>query len=132
MPPAICIPAGGVHKQFCVADKPKDTTMWSKDRTAKQDDEWKPGTSFTSDQLLQVGRDLFLAATDTTSTSVGWILLYLCKHKCVQEKVQKELDVVLDKDGVLATNLVNNFPYFRAVLQVSINVQKRRLTYMMS
>ena len=36
--------------------------------------------------------DLFLAGSETTSTSLTWTLLYLIRFPSIQEKLQKEID----------------------------------------
>ena len=39
--------------------------------------------------------DLFLAGTETTSTTLAWAVLYMVREQEVQKKVQEELDRVV-------------------------------------
>ncbi|KFM59364.1 putative cytochrome P450 516B1, partial [Stegodyphus mimosarum] len=43
---------------------------------------------------------LFLAASDTIFSSLGWLLRLMSKHRDIQQKVYTELMEVLGKDGI--------------------------------
>uniref|UniRef100_A0A8C4TJN3 Cytochrome P450, family 2, subfamily V, polypeptide 1 n=1 Tax=Erpetoichthys calabaricus TaxID=27687 RepID=A0A8C4TJN3_ERPCA len=60
--------------------------------------------------------DLFVAGTETTSTTLRWALLYLMKYQDVQEKVQKEIDAVLGRDQPPSMQDRTNLPYTDAVI----------------
>jgi long-chain fatty acid omega-monooxygenase len=42
--------------------------------------------------------DLFIAGTETTSTSLLWLILLLATHPDIQEKVQQEIDEHVPRD----------------------------------
>ena len=42
--------------------------------------------------------DLFVAGSETTSTTIRWSVLYLINNPDVLAKVQKEIDEVVPKD----------------------------------
>ena len=42
--------------------------------------------------------DLFIAGTETTSTSLLWLVLLLASHPEIQEKVQQEIDAHVPRD----------------------------------
>ncbi|XP_075895316.1 cytochrome P450 2J5-like [Nelusetta ayraudi] len=53
---------------------------------------------FTCSNIVLCSMDLFLAGTETTSTTMLWALVYLIKHPDIQEKVQAEIDRVIGQD----------------------------------
>ena len=42
--------------------------------------------------------DLFLAGSETTSTTLNWAVLYMLRYPEVQARVQEELDTVVGTD----------------------------------
>uniref|UniRef100_A0A8C8W4Q0 Cytochrome P450 2J6-like n=1 Tax=Peromyscus maniculatus bairdii TaxID=230844 RepID=A0A8C8W4Q0_PERMB len=52
-------------------------------------------TSFNEENLIFSTLDLFLAGSETTSTTLRWALLYMALYPDVQEKVQTEIDRVI-------------------------------------
>ena len=42
--------------------------------------------------------DLFLAGSETTSTTLTWAVLYMVRYPRVQARVQEELDAVVGTD----------------------------------
>ena len=44
--------------------------------------------SFSEDELVYIVRDLFIAATDTTATTMNWAVMYIAGKKDVQDKVR--------------------------------------------
>ncbi|CAL1272966.1 unnamed protein product [Larinioides sclopetarius] len=59
---------------------------------------------------------LFLGASDTVYSSLGWLLRIMCKYKDVQEKVHAELMEILGKDGRAKYEERDKIPYTFAVL----------------
>ncbi|XP_055941700.1 uncharacterized protein LOC129971749 [Argiope bruennichi] len=59
---------------------------------------------------------LFLGASDTVFSSLGWLFRIMCKHKDIQEKVHTELMEVLGKDGRARYEERDKIPYTFAVL----------------
>ncbi|XP_010012181.1 PREDICTED: cytochrome P450 2C21-like isoform X3 [Nestor notabilis] len=54
-----------------------------------------PNSSFYMKNLITCTFDLFIAGTETTSTTIRYGLLLLLKHPKIQEKVQEEIDKVV-------------------------------------
>nr|XP_002128140.1 cytochrome P450 2D28-like [Ciona intestinalis] len=81
------------------------------------DPNWKQYSSFTYEQLVAMCRDLFMAGTDTTSSTTSWIILFLCRYPEVQRKMQEEADQVLGSNGEPKMALAEKMPYTRAVIQ---------------
>ncbi|GFY69727.1 cytochrome P450 2U1 [Trichonephila inaurata madagascariensis] len=59
---------------------------------------------------------LFLGASDTIFSSLGWLYRLISKHKDIQEKVHTELMEVLGKDGRARYEERQKIPYTFAVL----------------
>ncbi|KAL6030892.1 hypothetical protein STEG23_032337 [Scotinomys teguina] len=75
----------------------------------------KTTTSFNEESLICSTLDLFLAGTETTSTTLRWALLYMALYPEVQEKVQAEIDRVIgQKQPSLADR--DSMPYTNAVV----------------
>ncbi|ESO10863.1 hypothetical protein HELRODRAFT_109176 [Helobdella robusta] len=53
------------------------------------------GPNYDKEQLLHFMRELFLAGTETTASTLEWTLVLLANHPDVQEKMFKELERVL-------------------------------------
>nr|CAB3235762.1 cytochrome P450 2U1-like [Phallusia mammillata] len=60
--------------------------------------------------------DLFVAGTETTSTTLKWALLCLMLHQDVQDKMAKEIDNVIGKDGTASLSHREKMPFSCAVL----------------
>ncbi|KAJ0008635.1 hypothetical protein NQD34_016050 [Periophthalmus magnuspinnatus] len=71
---------------------------------------------FDETNLAYCAMDLFLAGTETTSTSLQWTLIYLIKHPEVQEKVQEEIDSVIGQNRLPTMADRANLPYTDAVV----------------
>ncbi|XP_035220743.1 cytochrome P450 2U1-like, partial [Stegodyphus dumicola] len=59
---------------------------------------------------------LFLAASDTIFSSLGWLLRLMTKHRDIQQKVYTELMEVLGKDGIARYEERHKIPYTFAVV----------------
>ncbi|RVE74022.1 hypothetical protein OJAV_G00036930 [Oryzias javanicus] len=71
---------------------------------------------FTEANLAYCSLDLFLAGTETTSTTLMWALVYLIKHPDVQVKVQQEIDRVIGQNRLPSMADRPNLPYTDAVI----------------
>ncbi|XP_070410180.1 cytochrome P450 2J4 isoform X3 [Nothobranchius furzeri] len=71
---------------------------------------------FTETNLAMCSLDLFLAGTETTSTTLLWALVFLIKHPEIQEKVQAEVDSVIGSTRLPSMVDRPNLPYTDAVI----------------
>ncbi|KAJ4943857.1 hypothetical protein JOQ06_006351 [Pogonophryne albipinna] len=71
---------------------------------------------FTETNLAMCSLDLFLAGTETTSTTLLWALVYLIKNPDVQDKVQTEIDRVIGHNRQPSMADRTNLPYTEAVI----------------
>lgn len=58
-------------------------------------------SGLTENNLRTTILNLFGAGTETTSTSISWFLLYMIAYPQVQEKVQQEIDSLVEQEGGL-------------------------------
>uniref|UniRef100_A0A3P8VAZ9 Cytochrome P450, family 2, subfamily N, polypeptide 13 n=1 Tax=Cynoglossus semilaevis TaxID=244447 RepID=A0A3P8VAZ9_CYNSE len=76
----------------------------------------EPELGFNETNLTLCSLDLFLAGTETTSTTLQWALVYLINHPDVQEKVQEEIDKVIGQSRLPSMADRSNMPYTDAVI----------------
>ncbi|XP_063877135.1 cytochrome P450 2L1-like isoform X1 [Scylla paramamosain] len=67
-------------------------------------------------ELLVVVIDLFVAGTETTSSTLRWAILYLAKYPEIQRRVHREIDEVLPRGTIPQYHDRTKLPYFEAVL----------------
>ncbi|XP_060890874.1 cytochrome P450 2J2-like [Labrus mixtus] len=60
--------------------------------------------------------DLFGGGTETTTTTLHWGLLYMIYYPKIQERVQAEIDAVIDSSRVPSLNDKEDMPYTNAVV----------------
>ena len=73
-------------------------------------------THLSDSNLLAVLDDLFLAGTETTSTTLRWAILYMIAFPDVQRKVREEIDRVVGRSRVPKLSDKINLPYTDAVI----------------
>ncbi|KAG1964374.1 cytochrome P450 2J6 [Pimephales promelas] len=73
-------------------------------------------TGFDVENLCICTLDLFVAGTETTSTTLYWGLLYMMKYPEIQAKVQEEIDHVVGGSRQPTLSDKDNMPYTNAVI----------------
>ncbi|XP_007950097.1 cytochrome P450 2J2-like [Orycteropus afer afer] len=73
-------------------------------------------SSFHEENLVCNTLDLFLAGTETTSTTLRWALLYMAIYPEIQEKVHTEIDRVFGQSQQPSTTGREHMPYTNAVI----------------
>ncbi|ODM88681.1 Methyl farnesoate epoxidase [Orchesella cincta] len=72
--------------------------------------------SMAEKQLVATIADLFFAGTDTTSTTLSWAVLYLCKIPQVQKKFQEEIGTVTGNSRLVSVADRPTMPYTLALI----------------
>ncbi|XP_060221884.1 cytochrome P450 2J3-like isoform X3 [Meriones unguiculatus] len=102
------------HRKDWNPDEPRDFIDAFLDEMTKHPD--KTTTSFNEETLICSTLDLFLAGTETTSTTLRWAMLYMALYPEVQEKVQAEIDRVIGQGRLPSLADRDTMPYTNAVI----------------
>nr|QST15076.1 CYP370C7 protein [Diaphanosoma celebensis] len=70
--------------------------------------------------LKNVVLDLFIAGTETTTTSLLWLILLLASHPEIQEKVQREIDTHVPRDTLPTMEHRPKLNYTEAAIKESM------------
>uniref|UniRef100_A0A8C5X457 unspecific monooxygenase n=1 Tax=Malurus cyaneus samueli TaxID=2593467 RepID=A0A8C5X457_9PASS len=81
-----------------------------------QEEKDRPNSSFHMKNLITSAFDLFIAGTETTSTTIRYGLLLLLKYPKIQEKVQEEIDQVVGRSRKPCVADRTQMPYTDAVV----------------
>ncbi|KAF0911633.1 hypothetical protein E2562_011641 [Oryza meyeriana var. granulata] len=67
--------------------------------------------------------DIFTAGSDTTATTVEWMLAELVNHPAHMEKLRAELDAVVGRSRLVSEQDVARLPYLQAVLKETLRLR---------
>ncbi|XP_006502998.1 cytochrome P450, family 2, subfamily j, polypeptide 13 isoform X1 [Mus musculus] len=102
------------HRKDWNPDEPRDFIDAFLNEMAKYPG--KTTTSFNEENLICSTLDLFLAGTETTSSTLRWALLYMALYPEVQENVQAEIDRVIGQSKHPSLADRDSMPYTNAVV----------------
>jgi cytochrome P450 len=74
------------------------------------------GESYDHEQLQYTLRDLLLAGSETSSTTLRWALLLLANHQDIQRRLQDEIDSVVPRDKLPSLDDRPKLPYVEATI----------------
>ncbi|KFO88795.1 Cytochrome P450 2J6, partial [Buceros rhinoceros silvestris] len=103
-----------MHMERGIPDELQDFIDFYLVHIEKSRDE--PRSTYNEDNMVYSINDLFLGGSETTSTTLNWGLLYMVAYPDIQEKVQKELDAVLDPSQSIWYEDRKELPYTNAVV----------------
>ncbi|XP_072283610.1 cytochrome P450 1B1 [Pyxicephalus adspersus] len=75
-----------------------------------------PGAGLSKDYVEGTVTDLLGAGQDTNSTALTWIILLLIKYPHIQQKLQDEIDRVVDQDRLPTSGDKTQLPYVQAFI----------------
>ncbi|XP_074860800.1 cytochrome P450 2J5-like [Carettochelys insculpta] len=106
------------HEERWKADDPQDLTDFYLVQIAKTKED--PTSTFNEENMVQTLVDLLLGGTETTTVTLCWALLYMLQYPDVQEKVQKELETVLQPSQLIHYEDRQKLPYTNAVIHETL------------
>ncbi|XP_066569724.1 cytochrome P450 2D3 isoform X2 [Amia ocellicauda] len=101
------------HKETQVPGQPRDIIDCYLDEIEKRGND---GSSFDDGFMVALLMDLFIAGTDTTSTTFRVGLLQLMVHPDVQARCHQEIDTVLGEREQVCYEDRHRMPYVQAVI----------------
>lgn len=102
------------HKKSWDSSEPRDYIDCYLTEIEKSQEDSAAG--FTEDNLICCALDLFVAGSETTSTTLRWSFLYMAKYPEIQEKVQAEIDQVIGQSRLPTMADRADMPYTDAVI----------------
>ncbi|XP_066477668.1 cytochrome P450 2J2-like [Tiliqua scincoides] len=102
------------HQRSWSPEEPRDFIDLYLAQLEKSKDD--PTSTFTEANLVQVIIDLFIAGSDTSTIALYWALLYMMAYPEIQERVQEELDTVVDPSRVIRYEDRKILPFTNAVI----------------
>ncbi|XP_025950590.1 cytochrome P450 2J2-like [Dromaius novaehollandiae] len=106
-----------IHERENAGD-PQDLIDFYLAQIAKTKDD--PTSTFNTDNMVQTVVDLLLGGTETTSTTLLWALLYMVKYPEIQERVQREIEAVLEPSQLISYEDRKKLPYTNAVIHETL------------
>ncbi|KAK2585099.1 hypothetical protein KPH14_008611 [Odynerus spinipes] len=86
------------HKEIGIHDEPSNLIdVYLQEMQTRSSNTSSP-SYFNEDNLTALIKDLFVAAVETTSSTIGFIIAYISVYQDIQRKLHDELDETLGKD----------------------------------
>ncbi|XVF77759.1 hypothetical protein PTKIN_Ptkin14bG0072600 [Pterospermum kingtungense] len=79
-------------------------------------------TDLTKDNIKAVILDMFVGGTDTTATTVEWIMAELIRHPNIMKKVQEDVRNAAGKKSKIDADDINKMKYLKCVLKETLRL----------
>ncbi|XP_042477241.1 cytochrome P450 76T24-like [Macadamia integrifolia] len=79
-------------------------------------------TSLTMIQLKALLLDIIGGGTDTTSSTVEWVMAELMQHPEIMRKTQKEIEEVVGMDNLVEESHLSRFSYLNAIVKETLRL----------
>ncbi|MQL97122.1 hypothetical protein Taro_029806 [Colocasia esculenta] len=80
------------------------------------DDKGGQNRKLTDDDIVSLSSELLIGGTDTTSTTLQWIMANLVKHQGIQARLFDEISTVVGEAGEVREEDLGKLPYLKAVV----------------
>ena len=74
------------------------------------------GLNVPDERMIMNAADLFIAGTETPTSTLMWVVIFLAKYPDIQKRLQKELDHVTGKQRVPSLKDKASLPYVEAFI----------------
>ncbi|XP_047018768.2 cytochrome P450 2C14-like [Ictalurus punctatus] len=102
------------HKDSLDPDNPQDFIDCFLIRLKQEKD--NPSTEFHYENLIASVLNIFLAGTESTSTTIRYAIMLLIKHPEIQTRMQKEIDTVIGRERSPSLEDRKSLPFTHAVI----------------
>ncbi|XP_012675814.2 cytochrome P450 2A10-like [Clupea harengus] len=102
------------HKETLDPDNPRDYIDCFLIRLNQMKEQ--PASEFTYDNMIATVLNLFMAGTESTSTTIRYAFMLLIKHPDIQEHMHREIDTVLGQHGIPQMEDRKSLPFTDAVI----------------
>ncbi|XP_069817980.1 cytochrome P450 2J4-like isoform X2 [Dendropsophus ebraccatus] len=103
-----------IHQQNESPKEPDDVIYHYLAQIAKTNGD--PTSTYDMANLIQVVVDFFTAGTESTATTLQWAILLMLAYPDTQEKIHKELKMVLQDSSAITYEDRKRLPYTNAVI----------------
>ncbi|GAU27928.1 hypothetical protein TSUD_160230 [Trifolium subterraneum] len=79
-------------------------------------------SELSRNEMLHLFQDLFVAGTDTTSSTIEWIMVELLRNPEKLTKARKELCEVIGKDETIEESHISKLPFLQAVVKETLRL----------
>ncbi|CAN1223775.1 Flavonoid 3'-monooxygenase CYP75B137 [Linum grandiflorum] len=128
--------SGGMEKIFdfvidrCIEKKKKKSRLVAEDDGQRQDflhfllelRDDDTGTPISRQQIKAMFMDIVVGGTDTSSTTIEWVMSELILNPESMKRVQHELTEVIKPDSVVEESDISNLPFLHAVVKETLRL----------
>ena len=91
-------------------------------RAIKENEEGNLGQTYNRKHMRNTTCDLVIAGSETTATTINWILLYLLHNPELETKLHEEIDDVIGKDRPPSLTDRPDLPYMEAAILEALRI----------